>query len=285
MKVGATIVDGAKVYGKIEGNSFYPFRSGGKPVRDLAEVIAAGATPDATASGLDLAKIHLAAPVGPLPKNVFCVGKNYVDHSLEFARSGFDSTNKSLELPKYPIIFSKGATAIAAPGQAINAASDPTGTVDYEGEVGVVIGRECKGVDAASAYDYVYGYTIINDVTSRELQHRHGQWLIGKNLDGFCPIGPWIVTADEMGPLDNIRLMTFVNGEQRQSALMKDMIFDVPAIIATLSAYITLVPGDVIATGTPVGVGIGFKPPRYLKAGDEVRITVDKIGELVNPVV
>ena len=168
--------------------------------------------------------------------------------------------------------------------QAIPATSDPTNSVDYEGELGVVIGRRCKNVKRADALDYVFGYTIVNDVTARTVQQRHRQWFLGKSLDGFCPVGPWLVTSDEMGKLDAQELATYVNGERRQFAKLRDMIFDVGAIIEAVSAYVTLEPGDLLATGTPAGVGIGFKPQRFLAPGDVVRITISGIGELTNPV-
>ncbi|NGM86539.1 fumarylacetoacetate hydrolase family protein [Parapusillimonas sp. SGNA-6] len=283
MKIGAIEVNGQKCYGEVRGNQLYPFKLKGVAVTDLISVIEAQGELKVDDTGYDLEKYQLVAPVGPLRKNIFCVGKNYVDHSKEFAKSGFD--NSAADLPSDPIIFTKAPTTVANPNAAIRADADPTGTVDYEGELGVIIGRRCTAADTGTAYDYVFGYTIVNDVTSRELQRKHGQWFIGKNLDGYCPVGPVVVTADEFGPLDEIWLKTHVNGEERQAAQLKDLIFDVPTIIATISAYCTLEPGDLIATGTPAGVGIGFTPPRYLAPGDRVSVSVDRIGELVNTVV
>jgi 2-keto-4-pentenoate hydratase/2-oxohepta-3-ene-1,7-dioic acid hydratase in catechol pathway len=175
-------------------------------------------------------------------------------------------------------------TSLADPFQAIPASSDPTNSVDYEGELGVVIGRRCKAVKRADALDYVFGYTIVNDVTARTVQQRHRQWFLGKSLDAFCPVGPWLVTRDELKDFDARELATYVNDERRQFARLGDMIFDVGAVIEAVSACVTLDPGDLIATGTPAGVGIGFKPPRYLAPGDVVRISVSGIGELINPV-
>jgi len=157
--------------------------------------------------------------------------------------------------------------------------------VDYEGELGVVIGKRCKNIKRAEALDCVFAYTIVNDVTARAVQQRHKQWFLGKSLDSFCPVGPWLVTRDEFGVPDAQELATFVNGERRQFATLRDMIFDVPTFIETVTAYVTLDPGDLLATGTPAGVGIGFNPPRYLKPGDEVRVSISGIGELANPVV
>jgi 2-keto-4-pentenoate hydratase/2-oxohepta-3-ene-1,7-dioic acid hydratase in catechol pathway len=153
--------------------------------------------------------------------------------------------------------------------------------VDYEAELGVIIGKGGRGITASNALDHVWGYTIINDVTARDLQGRHSQWLIGKSQDTFCPMGPWAVTKDEVDLADT-QIRCWVNGELRQNANTRDLIFDVPTIIATISAGVTLRPGDVIATGTPAGVGIGFSPPKYLVPGDVARIEVERIGVLEN---
>lgn len=233
---------------------------------------------------LPLAQARLLAPIPRPAKNIFCVGKNYQEHAKEFHDSGFDASAGAAAVPDLPIIFSKAATTVSGPGDAIPASSDTTQSVDYEGELTVVIGRRARGVKKADAYGYVFGYTIVNDVTSRTLQHAHKQWFLGKNLDGFCPMGPCIVTADEVPDVTALRLETRVNGEVRQNAAVSDLIFDIPTLIETISGVMTLEPGDLIATGTPVGVGIGFKPPKYLKAGDTVSVTIEPIGTLTNPV-
>ena len=225
----------------------------------------------------------LCAPVPRPPKNVFCVGKNYHEHAKEFAGSGFDASTKEV-VPEAPVVFSKPATSVIGPGEPIPAGLDPTGSVDYEGELAVVIGRGGRGIRKADALSHVFGYTIVNDVTARTLQHRHRQWILGKGLDGFCPMGPAILTADEAPDPGALRLTTHVNGEKRQDAPVSDLIFDIPTLIETISAGITLEPGDIIATGTPAGVGIGFDPPRFLRSGDVVRIEVASIGVLENPV-
>ena len=189
-------------------------------------------------------------------------------------------------MPEAPVVFTKAVTSLADPGQGLPASSDPTNSTDYEGELGVVIGRRVKNVKTAEdAYDAVFGYTIVNDATARTVQQKHKQWFLGKSLDGYCPVGPILVTADEFGLPDQQELITTVNGERRQHAKLRDLIFDVPGIIMAVSAYVPLDPGDLIATGTPAGVGIGFKPPKYLKAGDTVTISISGIGELTNPVV
>lgn len=226
---------------------------------------------------------RLLAPIPRPPKNVFCVGKNYHEHAKEFAGSGFDGGAKDV-VPPFPVVFSKPYTAIIATGEPILSAMDPTGGLDYEGEVAIVIGRGGRGIALADAMAHVFGYTIINDVTARHLQKRHSQWILGKGLDSFCPMGPAILTADEVPDPGALMLTTWVNGERRQHAPLADLIFDVPTLIAAISAAITLEPGDVISTGTPAGVGIGFAPPRFLQPGDLVRIEVPGIGALENPV-
>jgi 2-keto-4-pentenoate hydratase/2-oxohepta-3-ene-1,7-dioic acid hydratase in catechol pathway len=225
----------------------------------------------------------LLAPIPRPARNVFCVGKNYHEHAKEFAQSGFDATAKEV-VPEAPVVFTKPPSAVIATGEPIPAHLDPTNSVDYEGEIAVVIGRGGRGIAKTDALRHVFGYTGVNDVTARTLQQRHRQWVLGKGIDGFCPMGPAILTADEVPDPAKLRLKTWVNGELRQDAVAADLIFDIPTLIATISAYITLEPGDVIATGTPVGVGIGFTPPKFLKRGDVVRIEVDGVGAIENPV-
>jgi 2-keto-4-pentenoate hydratase/2-oxohepta-3-ene-1,7-dioic acid hydratase in catechol pathway len=181
-------------------------------------------------------------------------------------------------------MFTKWPNSVIGPGVAIPSANDYTNSVDYEGELTVVIGEGGRNITQKNAYKHVYGYTIINDVTARTLQNRHKQWFLGKSLDGFCPMGPCIVTADEIPDPTRLRLQTRVNGELRQDAPVSDLIFDIPTLIEEISALMTLEPGDLIATGTCAGVGIGFNPPKYLVAGDVVSITIEPIGTLVNPV-
>ncbi|MCX7931147.1 MAG: fumarylacetoacetate hydrolase family protein [Rhodovarius sp.] len=256
--------------------------------REMLALIAAGpAALEALRAALPRAPrvvgARLLAPIPRPPKNIFCVGKNYHEHAKEFAGSGFDASAKEV-VPSYPVIFSKPHTAIIAHGEPILAAMDPTGSLDYEGELAVVIGQGGRGIAREAALAHVFGYTILNDVTARHLQRRHSQWLLGKGLDSFAPMGPAILTADRVPDPRALALTTWVNGEQRQAASLADLIFDIPTLIETISAGITLEPGDVIATGTPAGVGIGFDPPRFLRRGDVVRIQVTGIGTLENPV-
>jgi 2-keto-4-pentenoate hydratase/2-oxohepta-3-ene-1,7-dioic acid hydratase in catechol pathway len=251
----------------------------------LIERMAAGLPLPETASPLLLSHVRLDAPLPRPRRDIFCVGKNYREHAREFAQSGFDnsSSKQGEDIPAHPIIFSKLPESVIAPGAAIRIPVAVSEAVDYEAELAVVIGRGGRGISAAKAMEHVWGYTIINDVTARDWQQRHKQWLMGKSFDTFCPMGPWLVTADELDGTDT-RVRCWVNDELRQDARTCDLIFDIPTLIETISAGITLYPGDVIATGTPMGVGIGFKPPRYLKSGDRVRIEVDGIGVLENPV-
>jgi 2-keto-4-pentenoate hydratase/2-oxohepta-3-ene-1,7-dioic acid hydratase in catechol pathway len=231
-----------------------------------------------------LESVTVLPPI-PLPvRNIICIGKNYAAHAGEFAGSAGSLSGVAGGLPEHPIVFTKAPTAVIGPGDAIPAFLDYTGTTDYEGELAVVIGPGGRGIRAENAWDHVYGFTIVNDVTSRELQKRHGQWFLGKSLDGFCPMGPELVTADAVTDIDAVRVTTAVNGERRQDGRLADLIFDIPTLIETLSSTMTLLPGDVIATGTPEGVGVGFAPPRYLRAGDQVAVHVSGIGTLRNPV-
>lgn len=227
-------------------------------------------------------EVRMLAPLIPR-KNVIAVGRNYRDHAAEFSASGFDASEKQV-VPDHPVVFTKAPSSVIGPGQPIVLSNDPTGTTDYEGEMAVVIGKECKGVTRDDALDHVFGWTIVNDVTARDLQKRHVQWFIGKSPDTFCPMGPWIVTIDELPDIEASWMRTHVNGELRQEAPISALIFDVPELISTLSRVMTLEPGDVIATGTGVGVGIGFDPPRYLQSGDVVEVSIDRIGTLRNPV-
>jgi 2-keto-4-pentenoate hydratase/2-oxohepta-3-ene-1,7-dioic acid hydratase in catechol pathway len=226
--------------------------------------------------------VEILAPLLPR-KNVIAVGRNYRDHAAEFSASGFDASSQQV-IPDHPVVFTKAPTSVIGPDEPILLTNDPTGTTDYEGEMAVVIGKSARNVSKVDALDHVFGWTIVNDVTARDLQKRHVQWFIGKSPDTFCPMGPWIVTVDELPDIENSWMRTHVNGELRQEAPIAALIFDVPTLIATLSEVMTLEPGDVIATGTGTGVGIGFDPPRYLAPGDVVEISIDRIGTLRSPV-
>jgi len=255
---------------------------------DLAGVIARWDTiravlADAAASlpAVPLEEVRLRAPLRPV-RNVFAVGKNYREHVREFGRSGYDTPSRSEELPDTPVVFSKVTTSVTGPYDDIDPHHGVTRELDYEGELGVIIGPGGRGITAAGAWRHVWGYTVINDVTARDLQRDHKQWLLGKGLDTHCPMGPYAVSADEIGDVAALEVETLVNGERRQHAPVKDLIFDIPTLLRVISAGITLLPGDIIATGTPAGVGIGFDPPRFLASGDLVEVSITGLGTIRN---
>ena len=222
-------------------------------------------------------------PLAPIPvprRNILCLGKNYLDHAREIAAK----MQVSDKAPGQPIIFTKATTAVIAPGEPIPGSSEYTQKLDYEAELALIIGTGGRDIAAADAWAHVFGYTAINDISARDLQKDHYQWFRAKSLDGFAPMGPVVVHRSVMPAPEDIEVRCLVNGEQRQCASFDQLIFDVPAIISVLSAGMTLLAGDIIATGTPAGVGMGFTPPRYLQAGDEVVVDVTGVGELRNPV-
>lgn len=228
-----------------------------------------------------LSEVTLQAPLPRPRRNIFCVGKNYYEHAHEFSKSGFDSSAAAGAVPAHPIVFSKVPESVIGPTAPILIDPAVSTAIDYEAELAVIIGRAGRGIRPENAFDHVWGYTIINDVTARDLQGRYSQWLIGKSQDTFCPMGPWAVTRDAFD-ISNADIRSRVNGELRQESNTGRLIFDVPTIIATIAAGVTLLPGDVIATGTPAGVGIGFDPPKYLAPGDIVSVEVEGIGVLEN---
>ncbi len=212
------------------------------------------------------------APAVTKPEKILCVGLNYVDHAKE----------SNMDIPAYPVLFSKFNNALAAHNQTISLPKDGE-KFDYEAELVIVIGKEASKVSKEDALSYVFGYTVGNDFSARDLQFRSGQWLLGKSCDEFAPIGPYIITSDEIDP-QNLEVKCTVNGEVRQSANTRDMIFDCATIISYVSQFITLKPGDIIYSGTPDGVIFGYpeENQQWLKPGDEVCISIEKIGELVN---
>ncbi|WP_050614279.1 fumarylacetoacetate hydrolase family protein [Bacillus testis] len=225
---------------------------------------------------LDKEEVVFEAPIPRPRKNIFCVGKNYKDHAIEMGSEA--------DIPEHIMLFTKAPTTVIGTGEAIPNHASVTEQLDYEGEVAVVIGKTAKGVKREAAEDYIFGYTIINDVTARDLQARHKQFFIGKSLDGSCPMGPYIVHKSSIQHPLKLQVQTKVNGELRQNGNTGQFIFSIPEMIETLSKGMTLEPGDIIATGTPAGVGKGFKPPRFLNSGDEIEITVEGLGTLANKV-
>lgn len=229
-----------------------------------------------------LEDLDVKAPIPTPARNIMCVGKNYREHANEFAASGYDS-GSAVVVPEFPIIFTKAPTSVTGPGATVTIPGAVTSEVDYEAEFAVIIGTGGRGISKADAMDHVWGYTLVNDLTARDLQRDHKQWFLGKSLDGFAPMGPMVVTADEVD-LEQLVITGTVNGELRQKASAADLIFDVPTLIETISASITLQPGDIIATGTPAGVGIGFNPARFLADGDVVEVSATGLGTLVSTI-
>ncbi len=224
-----------------------------------------------------LSQIALAAPVRP-HKNIFCVGRNYLDHALEVSQQ----SGRELKLPDVPTFFTKAPTAIASPGATLEFSSSVSAEYDWEAELAVVIGSRVRDVPEADALAAVFGYTCFNDLTARDLQRAHVQWFKGKSLDSAAPMGPWIVSADELGNAQDLAIALRVNGSEKQRSTTANMIFPGPVLIASLSSGMTLEPGDVIATGTPEGVGFARNPPEFLRDGDDVEVEIEKIGVLRN---
>jgi 2-keto-4-pentenoate hydratase/2-oxohepta-3-ene-1,7-dioic acid hydratase in catechol pathway len=218
-----------------------------------------------------LASVRLVSPI-PDPGKIVAIGLNYADHAAE----------GGLNVPKAPLVFAKFPSTVVGPGDDVTWDRGLTDQVDYEAELGVVIGRRARNVAEADAIDHVFGYTCLNDVSARDLQFGDGQWVRGKSLDTFCPIGPWIVTTDEIPDPQALRIECLVNGEALQSSTTANMFFGVRQIIAHCSRAFRLEPGDVIATGTPSGVGVYKNPKRFLRDGDEMTIRIERIGDLTN---
>jgi len=252
-------------------------------IQHLIELQVAGATLPATGAPIALENICFEAPLPRPRRNIFCVGKNYHDHAHEFSSSGFDSSAAQGAVPEHPIVFSKVPESVIGTGACIEFDPAVSTAIDYEVELAIIIGKPGRGISRQNALDHVWGYTIVNDVTARDLQGRYSQWLIGKSQDTFCPMGPVAVSRDDID-LGNTVVRTWVNDELRQDSNTGLLIFDVPIIIQTIAEGVTLLPGDVIATGTPAGVGIGFKPPKYMTDGDKVRCEIEGIGQLENTV-
>lgn len=232
-------------------------------------------------AGVPLADCTLLAPL-PSPGSIVCVGKNYAEHVREMDKAPFGALTAP-DVPAAPIIFSKAPTSVVGPGDAIVIPTGASAQVDYEGELAAVIGRPARRVKRGEALQYVFGYTVCNDVSARDLQKKHQQWYLAKSCDTFCPLGPWVVPADALDATA-LRVRTWVNGELRQDGNTAQMIFPLAVLIETISAGTTLRCGDVVATGTPAGVGAGFAPPRFLAPGDVVRIEIEGIGALENRV-
>lgn len=253
---------------------------------EIIERLARGeALPREAGPRIPLAAVQLAAPIPQPRRNIFCAGRNYRSHAAELATTVF---RESLpEKDAWPILFTKFPETVVGPHDTVRLPDPAISTqIDYESELAVVIGRRGRNIRRGRAMDHVFGYTILNDVTARDVQVRHHQWVLGKSFDTFCPMGPCIVTADEVDGRDlRVRGWLMPRGgepELRQDGRTRDLIFDIPTLVETCSRGITLLPGDIIATGTPAGVGMGFQPPKWLQAGDRFRIEVEGIGAIDN---
>jgi 2-keto-4-pentenoate hydratase/2-oxohepta-3-ene-1,7-dioic acid hydratase in catechol pathway len=256
-----------------------PFDAG-----DMISLIASGRSGLAALRRLAkaLSTLRVLAPIPRPRKNVFCVGWNYLEHFEEGAKA----RTQQQEMPQHPTFFTKVPTAVTGPYDPVPLHVGVTDKLDWEVELGVIIGRGGRNIPESQALKHVFGYTVINDVSAREVQRRHGQqWFKGKSLDGSCPMGPWIVTADEIADPHALGVRCRVNGATKQDANTRQMYFRIPRIIAELSAGLTLEPGDVISTGTPAGVGHARTPPEFLAPGDLLETEVEGIGVLKNRVV
>jgi 2-keto-4-pentenoate hydratase/2-oxohepta-3-ene-1,7-dioic acid hydratase in catechol pathway len=281
MKLCTLLQDGAPRAGVVLGDAVVDLALAAPELpRDVAALLAAG--PDALARArsvaatarerLPLASVRLAAPILRPPK-FLAIGLNYADHVAE----------AGLETPKLPTVFNKQSTCVVGPRDGVHMPR-VSSALDYEGELGFVIGARCRHVLRARAHEVIAGYLVVNDVSVRDWQLRVPTWTMGKSFDTHGPLGPWLTTTDEIDP-SGLRLRTWVNGELRQDSNTKQLIFDCAAIVEHLSAAFTLEPGDVIATGTPGGVGIAMKPPKLLRVGDRVRVEIEGLGELDNEII
>jgi 2-keto-4-pentenoate hydratase/2-oxohepta-3-ene-1,7-dioic acid hydratase in catechol pathway len=228
-----------------------------------------------------LAAAQLLAPLPTAVRNIFCVGRNYVEH----VREGAAARDVAVKLPEVPQFFTKATHTLIGPGAPVRLDRKVTQKLDYEVELAIIIGRGGRDIAPQAAFEHIFGYTIANDVTARDLQKRHDQWFKGKSLDTTLPLGPCIVPRDDIGDPRALELSLTVNGQERQRALVDKMIFDIPTLIASLAAGLTLESGDIISTGTPSGVGFAMNPPQYLQGGDEVIARIEGIGELRNRII
>ena len=230
---------------------------------------------------IPLSEIELLAPIRYPARDIICLGLNYADHIEEAAR--FNSKKFGINMPK-AVYFSKRVNESVAPFGKIPSHPKLCDSLDYEAELALVISKNARNVAAKDALEYIFGYTIINDVSARNVQTEHKQWYFGKSLDGFCPMGPYLVTSDEIGVYPKLKIQSYVNGELRQNSNTDNMIYKIPQIIEELSSGMTLQAGTIIALGTPSGVGLGFNPPKFLKSGDTVVCKIENIGEISNTV-
>ncbi|RLK46300.1 2-keto-4-pentenoate hydratase/2-oxohepta-3-ene-1,7-dioic acid hydratase in catechol pathway [Alkalispirillum mobile] len=251
-------------------------------VDSVQALLEGGTTPrPAETPAIPIEQVRLLAPI-PVPRrNIMCLGLNYADHAEE----SMAAKGRDWKLPEAPVVFTKATTSVTGPGAAVVVDPKVTEQLDWEVELGVVIGRGGRHIPQERALEHVFGYTVVNDLSARDLQFRHKQFFLGKSMDGSCPMGPWITTADAVPDPQALRLTCRVNGELKQDGHTGQMVFSIAETIATLSRVMTLQPGDVIATGTPAGVGFARKPPEYLWPGDVVECEIEGLGTLRNPMV
>lgn len=290
MRLVTCLFEQQRYLGVVTGDDvFLPAHASGAPAefRDMLALIDGGkdalarlaaATAAAGSKRVPLAQVELLAPLPRPRKNIVCLGWNYFDHAKESAAV----SGRTIEIPEHPVVFTKSITSVNGPYADIPAQPEVTQQLDWEVELGVIIGSGGRGISEARALDHVFGYTVINDVSARDLQFRHKQYFLGKSLDGACPMGPWLVTSDEIADPQNLQLRSWVNGVLKQDANTRDMIFSVARTIAILSRGMTLEPGDIIATGTPAGVGFARTPPEFMKSGDVVECEVGGVGRIKN---
>ena len=250
---------------------------------DLGAHLSSGPVPE---PGYDWPRVSaealtFLAPLPRPPRNIMCLGMNYADH----ARESQQTKGSELALPEAPVVFTKAATSVAGPYADVVLDPAVTEQLDWEVELGVVIGRGGRHISAAEAHAHIFGYTVINDLSARDLQFRHKQFFLGKSLDGACPMGPWVTTADAVADPHDLALSCHVNGAVKQQSRTAAMVFSIPKIIETLSRITTLIPGDVIATGTPAGVGFARTPPEFLQPGDTVACEIEHLGTLQNRII
>lgn len=278
MKLYTYSYNGCTYVGKGENGYIFPFTG----ISEMYELIGQELDKLPCGEAVPMSDVELLSPIIAPKNDVICLGINYVEHGKEAARY-----NKEAFLRERPhaIYFSKRVNCAVSPTGNIEGHFDITNKLDYECELAFIISKDAKNVKKEDAYDYVFGYTIVNDVSARDLQTNHKQWYFGKSLDGFTPIGPCILTADETEFPPKLDIKSYVNGELRQNSNTEYMVFDIPHIISELSQGMTLKAGTIIATGTPSGVGMGFDPPKFLNAGDEVICEIEKIGRIVNKVI
>lgn len=287
MRIATFVHNGKRHVGQVsaDGQQVTPFalspeqaQLGAQPLIEAA--VEGRALPALTGSPIALASVRLEAPLPRPRRNVWCVGRNYHAHAKELQASVFKDSNADTKA--WPIVFTKVPECVVGPTDDVQLPGAAVSEqIDYEAELAVIIGQGGKNIRQADAMKHVYGYTVVNDVTARDVQMRHQQWDMGKSFDTFCPMGPWIVTADEVDGRKT-RVRCWVNGELRQDGPTENMIFDIPTLIETTSRGITLYPGDIIATGTPAGVGMGLNPPRYIAKGDVIRVEIDGVGQIEN---